>query len=153
VILDTNVWSYIATRGEVEAFDALAEERSIDVVVPPSVLLEVLRTPDPAVRTQIVSAITRRGTRRSHPPTEAQQMADELVSEIRRLRPHWLRTFPLTSKLPTLERFWTKKIWQHAAADPSLVADRMNARPIGVGESRTVTQRYEHDRCTSTEHG
>jgi hypothetical protein len=40
------------------------------------------------------------------------------------LRPHWLRKFPQTSALPVLENYWTKRIWQQAAADPSAVARR-----------------------------
>jgi hypothetical protein len=147
VILDTNIWSYIAASGEADPFDEFARERSLDVVVPPSILLEALRTSDPAVRAQIVNAITGRDASRSHPSTEARQMADEVVSEIRRLRPKWLRTFPETSKLPVLENFWTKKIWQEAAADPSLVADRMKAVPEmdQAGEHVYATQQFNKE--------
>ncbi len=86
-------------------------------------------TSDSVALGQIVAAITRRFARTTHPSTEARQVADEVVSEIRRLRPLWLRAFPETSNIARLEKFWTKKLWQQAAADPLLVAEQMNAGP------------------------
>jgi hypothetical protein len=109
-----NLWSYIATRGETDAFDRLARERSLDVVVPRRSFSKAMRTSDPVALTQIVNAMTSRFARTTHPSTEARQVADEVVSEIRRLRPQWLRAFPETSKLLRLEKFWTKKLWQQA---------------------------------------
>jgi len=76
---------------------------------------------------QILDAVTRGGREWKHPSTEARQLAEEVVSEIRRLRPRWIRRFPETSKVQRLEKFWTKTIWQQAAADPHGVADRVNA--------------------------
>jgi hypothetical protein len=151
VILDTNVWSYIATRGETDRFEDFARERRLDVVVPPSILLEALRTSDATLRAQIVGAITRRGVARSHPSTEARQLADELISEIRRLRPDWLRTFPETSKLPVLENFWTKTIWQRAAADPTLIAERMNAESEMDQAAQEVYATQEFNKQAFTE--
>lgn len=127
MVLDTNVWTYIATRGEIDALDDLAREWSLDVVVPPSVLLEAMRTRDRERLAQLVAAVTRRFARTTHPPTEAQQAADEVVSAIRTLRPHWLRAFPEASNITRLEKFWTKRLWQQAAADPISVAERINA--------------------------
>jgi hypothetical protein len=151
VILDTNVWSYIATRGETEAFDDLTHERSLDVVVPPSILLEAMRTSESVALSQIVGAITRRFARTTHPSTEARQVADEVVSEIRRLRPRWLRAFPETSKLLRLEKFWTKKLWQQAAADPLLVAEQMNARPEMDQASQHVYEMQQSNRSAFRE--
>jgi hypothetical protein len=126
-VLDTNVWTYIATRGEVDAFDDLSRTWSLQVVVPPSILLEAMRTRDQVTLTLLVAAITRRFAITTHPSTEARQVADEVVSEVRRLRPQWLRSFPETSSIARLEKFWTKKLWQQAAADPIHVAERVNA--------------------------
>lgn len=125
VILDTNVWTYLARSEEVTKLDDLIEEKGFELVVPPSILLEALRARDPSVRSNIVGAITRRSPGRVHPRTEAQQTADEVVGEIRRLRPGWIRGFPSTSRLPVLENFWTKTIWQQAATDPTGVAERV----------------------------
>lgn len=127
VILDTNLWSYIAEREEATALEELEEQLALRLVVPPSILLEVLRTPIPEVRERIVHALTRRGAERVHPSTEARQMADDLVGEIRRLRPQWVRSFPQTDKIERLEKYWTKVIWQRAADDPAAIAAQYDA--------------------------
>lgn len=123
IILDTNVWTYVAERDERTAFEALEDSLDLKVVVPPSVLLEAIRTPVPELRTRIVGALATRGASRIHPLPEARLEADELVVESRRLRRPWLRQFPDTSRTHRLETFWTRKIWQTAARDPSVLAD------------------------------
>jgi hypothetical protein len=52
IVLDTNIWSYIGRRGEADTFEELARAKHISVVVPPSVLLEVMKTPDPSALAQ-----------------------------------------------------------------------------------------------------
>jgi hypothetical protein len=88
-----------------------------------------MRTRDQERLGRIVAAITHRFARTTHPSTEARQVADEVVSEIRRLQPQWLRAFPETSNITRLEKFWTKKLWQQAATDPLRVAEWMTAAP------------------------
>lgn len=122
VILDTNVWTYIGERGEREAFEALEQDLDLTVVVPPSLLLEALRTPVPDIRALVVQAMTSRRGTRVHPLPEARLEADEVVAECLHLRPSWLRRFPLSANVTPLERFWTRAIWQEAAADPTRVA-------------------------------
>jgi hypothetical protein len=122
VILDTMVWSYIGERREVDAFEALERSRDLTVVVPPSILLEALRTPVDDIRAVIVNAMTRRRGSREHPLPETRLESDELVTEARRLRASWIRPFPNTSRLGPLEAFWTRRLWQQAARDPAKVA-------------------------------
>jgi hypothetical protein len=86
VTLDTNVWSRLSEREEVEGFERLEQAVGFEVVIPPSTVLEALRTRDPARRRSIVQAITSRGRTRIHLRSEARMEADELVSEIARLR-------------------------------------------------------------------
>lgn len=92
--LDSMIWSYIGKRGEKVAFEDLEGELGLRVVIPPSILLEVLRTANPDDRAAITAAVTARGSERVHPLPEARLESDELVSEARRLRPEWLRRFP-----------------------------------------------------------
>jgi hypothetical protein len=73
--------------GEADAFEELARATRIGIVVPPSVLLEVMKTPDPRALPQIVDAVTRGARDWTHPPTEARQLAEEVVSEIRSSEP------------------------------------------------------------------
>jgi hypothetical protein len=122
-ILDTMVWSYISDRGEQFALETLEDRRKLELVIPPSVLLETLRTPRPEVRSRIVTAICSRPGKRIHPPSEAKREADELVAAVRKHRPAWLRAFPRDDKLPALEAFWTRKLWQDAKRNPQRVAD------------------------------
>jgi len=124
VILDTNVWTYIAERGEREAFEAVEDRLGLTVVIPHSILLEALRTPVAELRSEIVAAVSSRGLTRGHPLPEARLEADEVVSEACRLRRAWLRQFPDTSRVRGLETFWTRKLWQEVARDPTGVAER-----------------------------
>src|SRR3712207_4224355 len=71
VALDTNVWSYIAIRDEVARFEELEDARNLRLVIPPSTLIEALRTPQPTVRDQIIAAMTSRGDTRIHLHSEA----------------------------------------------------------------------------------
>jgi hypothetical protein len=146
IVLDTNIWSYIGQGGEADAFEELARAKHIGVVVPPSVLLEVMKTPDPSALAQIVDAVTRGARDWTHPPTEARQLAEEVVSEIRRLRPAWVRTFPETSNVERLEKFWTKRIWQKAAADPVGVAERVNSGSEMAAADRDVYEIQQENR-------
>jgi hypothetical protein len=118
VILDTNIWTYLVKQQEVERFENLEDQLGLVVVVPPSILIEVARATDPALRSQLVQAVTSRGKHRIHPPTEAKRLADELVSELRRLRPAWVWRTTETSAIARLEKHWTKGVWQWAAQDP-----------------------------------
>jgi len=120
VILDNNIWSYIGTRDEARAFEELEDDLGLRVVIPPSILLEILRTPDTKALTAIVRSITSRRGTRLHPLPEARLEADEFAREAERLRPHWVRPFP-KPKRSDLEAFWTRRIWQSAARDPQSV--------------------------------
>ncbi len=132
VILDTNVWAYIADADESDALEQLEERLAVRIVVPPSLLLEALRTPDAEIRHRIVHAMTRRGAERVHPSTEARQQVDEFVAEIRRLRPRWMRPFAHTADIAGFEKFWTKRIWQEAARDPDRSAAAYGSTPMNA---------------------
>lgn len=71
VTLDTNIWSRLAERGEVDRFEELEDALGFQLVIPPSTLMEALRTRDPSLRDQIVQAITSRGRTRIHVSSEA----------------------------------------------------------------------------------
>jgi hypothetical protein len=88
------------------------------VVTPPSVLIEVARTSDLVLRSELVHAVASRGKIRIHPRTEAKMLADEVIEEMRLLRPEWVWKMPETSNIARLEKFWELKIWQSATRDP-----------------------------------
>lgn len=124
-MLDNNVWTYVGERGLAADLEALERATpAVRHVVAPSVLLEALRTPLASVRDPIVAAMTSRRRERVHPLPEARQEADELVSAIRLRHPEWLRQFTDAASVRKFEAFWTRRIWQLAAADPDEMAAR-----------------------------
>src|SRR5688500_19306712 len=91
VVFDNNIWSYVGDEGSRPALDKLLDKYGLQLLHAPSVLLEVLRTPRPDVRRRIVQAmVLGRPGRKLR--SEADVEADELIREIRRLRPDWLRS-------------------------------------------------------------
>jgi hypothetical protein len=123
MILDSNVWTYVVIQDEVERLEKIEGEGRVQIVVPPSILIEVSRTSEVSLRFRLVKALTSRGLNRVHPPTEAQRLADELVREARRLRRPWLYSFPEKSEVARLEKWWKKDIWQAASRDPETFGD------------------------------
>jgi predicted nucleic acid-binding protein len=120
LLLDTNVWSRLIDRGAGEDFYRYAKSDKVEVVIAPATLLELLRTPDRLHRRERVRLVCR--SRWTRLPTEAESEAAELVAEIRRLHPLWLRQEPDHRLLATLHNFWRHQIWKAARADtPALV--------------------------------
>ncbi|MCG8919332.1 hypothetical protein L6E12_26510 [Actinokineospora sp. PR83] len=119
VILDTNLWSSIGDEGVVDEFTRLMAAHSLRVLMPPSILMEVLRMPASAAeaRGRIVHALVRGSRHRLS--TEAESEAAEVVAEVKRLRPAWLRAMPDTARVASLHGFWTKAIWRQASRDSS----------------------------------
>jgi hypothetical protein len=129
LILDTNLWSYIADRDESRQLEELEDELGLTLIIPPSVLLEALDTPVEQVRARIISALAKSRRSRVHPLPEARQEAGEVVEAIRELRPRWVRQFPRADRIPSLEKFWTKTVWQLAERDAAELSRRSAATP------------------------
>src|SRR4051812_15982962 len=117
LMLDTNVWSYIADEGSVDDLDEWAATAGVTLVVPPSVLMEVARIPREDVFRRIVKTLVTGPRLRL--ASEAQLEADELVTEARRVHPEWLLSMPQTAKIANLNGLWTKRIWRVASDNPS----------------------------------
>lgn len=129
VVLDTNLWSYVADADASSHLENLFRAAQITVVMPPSTLVEVVRTPPAEPRNRIIAALM--AGQRQRLPSEAQSECAEFVNEIRRCRPRWLRRFPDTARVASLEGFWTKRIWREAAADSQRLHDyQRGQRPV-----------------------
>lgn len=115
VMLDTNLWSSIGDEGVVRQFDALMTAHGLEVLVPPSILVEVVRLPAAMARQRIITALGTGPRRRL--PTEAQSLSAEVLSEVRRTRPQWMRSMPNTANVASLNSFWTKRVWRQALED------------------------------------
>jgi len=138
VMLDTNLWSSIGDEMVVDGFNSLMKARSCEVVMPPSTLVEVARLPVAAARQRIIHALVTGGQRRL--PTEAQMESEELVSEIRRVRPQWLRSMPDTAKVVSLNNFWTNRIWREAVSGLTAHTRLRDARRRHFRPGRRATE-------------
>jgi len=121
VAMDTNLWSSIRGEETEKSFEALINSRGLRVIVPPSVLVEVVRIPVAEARQQVIHALA--AGRRDRLPTEAESESLEVVSEVKRIRPQWMRTIPNTGRTWSLNNFWTKKIWREALQDSQRLHD------------------------------
>jgi predicted nucleic acid-binding protein len=141
LLLDTNVWSRLIDRGACEDFYRYAKSDEIEVVVAPATLLELLRTPDRSARRIRVRLVCR--SRWTRLPTEAESEAAELVAEIRRLRPLWLRQEPDHQQLATLHNLWRHQIWNAARADTAAVVNAAASHAAPEKEALLREQREQ----------
>lgn len=141
MILDTNVWTYIGERNEQHRLEELEHRLDIELVLPPSMLLEALNTPVPHLRASIVAAMTSRRGHRVHPLPEARLESDEVVAQARTLRPGWVKRFPQPTRVRSLEAFWTRRLWQEAARDPERVANASTGEMDSLAETIVQVQR------------
>jgi hypothetical protein len=150
VMLDTNLWSSIGDEGVARSFDALMTARGFEVLVAPSMLLEVIGLPVPQARQRIITAM---GTgRRRRLATEAQSESAEVVAEVRRARPAWMRSIPDTATVTSLNTFWTKRVWRQALRDSQRFHDfETRQRQRAMSNVLVQNQRDQRNRMLRTD--
>lgn len=117
VLLDTNIWSRLGDEGvTVAALDRCLADAGCRLVQAPSMLIEALQNPDDEARDRIVRGmVMARGDRLR---TEADRQGDEVIAEVRRLHPEWLRQVPPVHTTASHRRFWTTTVWKQATRKP-----------------------------------
>ncbi|WP_143626310.1 hypothetical protein [Streptomyces viridosporus] len=125
-MLDNNIWSYLGDERAGDQFKTVAHSLGHRVVTAPSVLLEVLQHPRSDMRAAIIEAITTATDERLR--SEADREGAEVVSEVRRLHPEWMRAVPDTGREATWRTYWTKRIWREAAEHHEQLRDTEQAR-------------------------
>lgn len=115
LILDTNVWSYVADGDKGHEMKKMVRDSGIRLVLPPSILVEVLQLARDDVRDRIVRTVT--GAQAQRLRTEADLEVHEIIASIRRYRPTWLRQLPDTATERRLREFWTNRLWKGARRD------------------------------------
>ena len=124
-ILDTNIWSRIGEEGSAPRLRDLFRTNDLDVALPPSILLEVLRGSNTELRNRRIEAMLAvRGRRLA---SEAELCSDDFVGLINRHRPQWMRVIKDVSTIAKHHRYWTKDIWRQAGRDSSEVRVRLMA--------------------------
>ncbi|WP_235169471.1 hypothetical protein [Rhodococcus erythropolis] len=116
ILLDTNLWSYLGDDGGGSDLYKAVHDRGCQIVLAPSVLLEVLRSPHEASRQRIVEAMMDSNGNRL--ASEAELCAGEFVRVVKRSRPEWIRPMADTARVATYHLFWTKKVWRAARERP-----------------------------------
>lgn len=116
VILDTNLWSMIGDEGSVDELNAWVVSEGIELLTPPAILTEMIRVSRQDLLEGWLRALTT--GRRTRLASEAELESREVVAEVKRLHPGWMRRWPDTPLVAQFNTFWTRKIWRLAKEDP-----------------------------------
>lgn len=128
VLLDSNIWRYLVAEGNALELAKIARRLRLEIQVAPAVVFEALRTGDPVLRRQLVSAMTLKAWRRLLP--EAYEEASEVLGELRRLRPSWIHGGTEPEVIKRLRFDWLRSSggwWDRAAKDTAAEAGRISA--------------------------
>src|SRR5262249_40373564 len=87
---DTNIWNYLAEYASALDLKRAARVGAKRIIVAPSTLYEALRINNSEIRARRAKLITDPAWKRLMP--EAYSESQELLSEIQRLRPQWLKS-------------------------------------------------------------
>ena len=119
-LIDTNLWSSVADASLGSDLIKAARRKHIEILAAPSVLYELLRTPNESVRKRFVDVITLPHWKRLMPETFSE--TKEILAEVRRLRPDWLRTTPNRGEYMRIFHDWRSRkggMWLRARETPS----------------------------------
>ena len=106
VLLDSNVWRYLVDYSSVSEVARWVRRSRVTIQVAPSVAYEALRTGDQALRRKLVVFMTHAAWERLMP--EAFEECNEILAEVRRLRPEWLRREPNSASLHRSRFDWSR---------------------------------------------
>lgn len=119
ILLDTNVWNYLADHSNAAALAAAARAGGATVVVAPAVIYEALAVTDPVTLHARSRLLTDERWKRLMP--EAYSECQEVLGQIRRLRPDWLLQQPPRRDFQLLFRDWRRNgtgFWARVRAHP-----------------------------------
>jgi hypothetical protein len=106
-LLDSNIWRYVTDNNAEGSLLRLARDGSYNVQIAPSVLYEALRLKDASLRATLVRLMTNSRFHRLLPEAYSESM--EVLREIERARPEWLRDAPDLRFFNRLKKDWTRR--------------------------------------------
>lgn len=112
VVLDTNLWSRIGEERTAPTFVAALRDMGYTFVLPPSMLIEVMQTPNADTRRHIVAAMSSAQGLRLR--TEVDLCTNEFRTALQRHHPEWLRSIPDAAAIAGWRTYWTKQVWRDA---------------------------------------
>lgn len=125
MLLDTNVWNYLVDYDGVEPLRKAAKAHGVAIVACPAVVYECLRVPDAQLRKRRAKALAREAWTRLMP--EAFSEAEDLLVELRRLRPRWLLESPDLREWSRHRSDWKGGFWRRVRQNPTMVAGHIKA--------------------------
>ena len=122
ILLDSNVWRYFIDADALPALLSAARHSRHVVAMAPAVLYEAAKTGNVKVRRRLLSAMTLPHWKRLMP--EAYSEAEEIRSEVRRVRPEWIRPRPDMNWFNRVKHDWIRAkggTWDRIRACPELL--------------------------------
>ena len=119
-LLDTNVWRYVVDNSSQGSLLRLASGGPYDVQIAPAVLIETLCLRDAELRERLVRIMTNTRFHRLMPEAYSESM--EILPEIERIRPEWLREKPDIRFFNRLKNDWTRRMggfWVRCTRSPA----------------------------------
>ncbi|WP_133119165.1 hypothetical protein [Mycolicibacterium agri] len=126
-MLDTNPWSRIGEERTAPTFVAALRDMGYTFVLPPSMLIEAMQTPNVDTRRHIVAAMSSGQGLRLR--TEVDLCTNEFRTALQRKRPAWLRSIPNAAAVAGWRAFWTNQVWHYARDDSEQFHDHVMSRP------------------------
>ncbi|WP_139177057.1 hypothetical protein [Geodermatophilus siccatus] len=142
LLLDTNVWSMLGRIDGGPAFYAAMAEAGVEVVLAPSILLELARSGNVVASGRDVRAMLA-GPRRAL-PTEAELACHDVITQVRRLHPGWLRPDPDVARWKQLHRYWTVELWHETRQNWPAVVKQVRTLPTADADAVYAVQRENH---------
>jgi len=106
-LLDTNIWRYVVDNDASGRFLRAVSDSAYIVQIAPSVVYETFRLQDAALRETLVHLMTNHRFQRLMPEAYSESM--EILREIERVRPNWLRENPDLHFFNRLKKDWSRK--------------------------------------------
>lgn len=144
ILLDSNVWRYIADAEAAGALQSAAAKTRNRIVIAPAVLYETLRMRDATLRRRLAEIMTRPAWHRLMP--DAYSESEEIGAEVRRLRPEWLREYPDLGWYRRIRSDWKKSnggFWSRARHTPDTEHRHIGALDGGTIERARANARRQ----------
>jgi hypothetical protein len=142
VLLDTNVWRYVVDCASEGDLLRLARNGSNEIQIAPAVLYETLRLKDIPLRNRIIHLMTNKCFRRLMPEAYSESM--EILVEVKRVRPDWLRPSPDLLSFERQRKDWARRtggFWVRCNRSPDKEARLLGRiEPEMLGSARMQAQ-------------
>ena len=142
-LLDTNIWRYVVDNNAQGALIRAARHGSYDVQIAPGVLYETLRLKDVPLRANLIRLMTNPCFHRLMPEAYSESM--EILREIERVRPDWLREVPSLQFFDRLKKDWARKtggFWVRCERSPESEARHVTQIEDGLMENAKSQAEY-----------